>query len=134
MTGDRIGLLAIDHVQLAMPTGGEVEARGFYGELLGLREVQKPAALAGRGGCWFAGPAGLAVHLGVEEPFTAAARAHPGFVVADLAVARERLAAAGLAMEPDESGVGVARGYVRDPFGNRIELVDARDAGFSERG
>ncbi len=127
-----IDLLSIDHVQLAMPLDGEAAARRFYGDVLGLREVPKPAALAGRGGCWFAGPVGLAVHLGVEDPFTPAAKAHPCFVVADLASAREHLSAAGVAFEPDDSGLGVARAYVRDPFGNRIELVGAADAGFSE--
>ncbi|HEY7130897.1 MAG TPA: VOC family protein [Candidatus Limnocylindrales bacterium] len=132
MTRPAVELLAIDHVQLAMPPDGEAAARRFYGDVLGLREVPKPAALAGRGGCWFAGPAGLAVHLGVDDPFTPAAKAHPCFVVADLASAREHLAAAGVAFEPDDSGLSVARAYVRDPFDNRIELVDAAGAGFSE--
>jgi catechol 2,3-dioxygenase-like lactoylglutathione lyase family enzyme len=117
-----------------MPRGGEPAARRFYGELLGLREVTKPSALAGRGGCWFAGPAGVAVHLGVEEPFGPAVKAHPCFVVADLAATRQRLADAGAVAEPDDAGLGVDRCYVRDPFGNRIELLARRDAGFSEKG
>jgi catechol 2,3-dioxygenase-like lactoylglutathione lyase family enzyme len=128
-----IGILAIDHVQLAIPPGAEPAARQFYGELLGLREVTKPSALASRGGYWFAGPTGLAVHLGVEESFTPAGRAHPCFVVADLDATRRRLADAGATLQPDDSGLDVNRCYVRDPFGNRIELLDARDAGFSER-
>jgi catechol 2,3-dioxygenase-like lactoylglutathione lyase family enzyme len=117
-----------------MPAGGEPAARRFYGKLLGLREVTKPSALAGRGGCWFAGPAGVAVHLGVEEPFTPATKAHPCFVVGGLDAARRRLADGGASAEPDDSGLDLDRCYVRDPFGNRIELVDARDARFSERG
>jgi catechol 2,3-dioxygenase-like lactoylglutathione lyase family enzyme len=129
-----IGILAIDHVQLAMPAGGEPAARRFYGELLGLREVTKPSALVGRGGCWFAGPSGVAVHLGVEDPSPLAARAHPCFVVANLAAAERRLADTGATLEPDDSGLDVDRCYLRDPFGNRIELLDARDAGFSEGG
>jgi catechol 2,3-dioxygenase-like lactoylglutathione lyase family enzyme len=116
-----------------MPPGVEPAARRFYGELLGLREVTKPSALAGRGGCWFAGPAGVPVHLGVEELVTQAAKAHPCFVVADLDATRRRLADAGATLEPDDSGLDVDRCYVRYPFGNRIELLDARDASFSER-
>lgn len=123
-------LRAIDHVQLGMPAGGEDEARRFYGELLGLAEVPKPAALAGRGGCWFAGD-GVAVHLGVEPDFRPASKAHPAFVVEDLAAARTRLTAGGAVVTDDESGLAVRRCYVADPFGNRIELVDAADAGFS---
>ena len=127
-----IGILGIDHVQLSMPVGGEDEARRFYGSVLGLREVAKPPELAGRGGCWFVG-SGAAVHLGVERDFRALVKAHPAFLVRDLAGAREALIDAGATVEEDDSGVAVRRCYVRDPFGNRIELVDVRDAGFSER-
>jgi catechol 2,3-dioxygenase-like lactoylglutathione lyase family enzyme len=125
-------IVGLDHVQLAMPRGAEADARRFYGELLGLREVTKPAALAARGGCWFVGP-GVALHLGVEEPFVPATTAHPGVLVADLAEARRALAAAGLAVLDDSSGVVICRFYTADPFGNRIELIDARDAGFTNR-
>jgi catechol 2,3-dioxygenase-like lactoylglutathione lyase family enzyme len=110
-----------------MPRGEEALARLFYGGVLGLQEVRKPAELRRRGGAWFVGP-GVAVHLGVEQPFRPAARAHPAFVVADLDWARERLAANGVDFIEDESGLPVRRCYVADPFGNRIELVDARDA------
>jgi catechol 2,3-dioxygenase-like lactoylglutathione lyase family enzyme len=123
-------LTAIDHVQLGMPGGGEDAARAFYGEILGLREVVKPAPLAGRGGVWFAGR-DVAVHLAVEPDFRPAARSHPAFVVDDLATVRERLAAAGVPIVDDETGLPVERCYVPDPFSNRIELVDAADAGFS---
>jgi catechol 2,3-dioxygenase-like lactoylglutathione lyase family enzyme len=126
-------LVAIDHVQLGMPAGGEDGARAFYSGVLGLREVPKPPELAGRGGVWFAGGAGVAIHLGVEADPRPPAKAHPAFVVADLGIAREAMIASGHAIEDDDSGLPVARWYVRDPFGNRIELVDARDAGFSER-
>ena len=95
--------------------------------------MPKQAALASRGGCWFAGPAGVAIHLGVEDGFAPPARAHPCLVVADVATARRRLEDAGVVTEADDSGLGVARCHARDPFGNRIELVDARDRGFSER-
>lgn len=127
-----IEVVGIDHVQLSMPVGGEDEARRFYGSVLGLREVVKPPELAKRGGCWFAGAA-AAVHLGVEDDFRPLLKAHPAFLVRDLARAREALAVAGVAVEEDESGMTVRRCYVHDPFGNRIELVDADDVGFSQR-
>jgi catechol 2,3-dioxygenase-like lactoylglutathione lyase family enzyme len=130
--GEGTLLAAIDHVQLGMPAGREADGRAFYATLLGLREVTKPPALAARGGAWFAGRA-VAVHLGVEPDFRPAQRAHPAFVVDDLAAARIRLADAKVDIEEDDSAIGVRRCYVRDPFGNRIELVDAADAGFSTR-
>ncbi len=125
-------LAAIDHVQLDMPAGREADARAFYMDILGLREVSKPPALAARGGAWFAGR-NVAVHLGATTGFRPAAHAHPAFVVDDLAVTRVRLTDAGVAIEEDDSGIPVVRCYIRDPFGNRIELVDAADAGFSLR-
>ena len=124
-----IEIVGIDHVQLSMPPGGETAARRFYGEILGLREVAKPPELAVRGGCWFVG-AGATVHLGTEHDFRPLARAHPAFVVRDLGSVRELLAAASVEVSEDDSGLAVRRCYIHDPFGNRIELVDARDAGF----
>ena len=127
-----IPLVGIDHVQLSMPAGGEAEARRFYGSILGMREVAKPPGLARRGGCWFAVP-GVAIHLGMERDFRPLVKAHPALLVRDLPTARGWLSDAGVAVEEDDSGLAVRRCYVRDPFGNRLELVDARDAGFSER-
>ncbi len=125
---------AIDHVQLAMPAGGEDDARRFYSDVLGLVEVPKPAGLAGRGGCWFVGlDVGLAVHLGVEDDFRPARKAHPAFVVADLDAMRQRLTDAGAEIVEDDS-MSVRRCYTADPFGNRIELVAAGDRGFTTRG
>ena len=111
-----------DHVQVAIPAGGEDEARAFYVALLGMREQPKPAALAGRGGCWFT--AGSAVlHLGVETPFAPARKAHPAFLVTALDGLRSRLTAAGYACV-DASGEipGVRRWHCADPFGNRLEF------------
>lgn len=125
-------LAAIDHVQLDMPAGQEDAARAFYRDTLGLREIAKPPALAARGGAWFAGR-GVAVHVGVATGFRPAVHAHPAFVVDDLATVRARLTAAGVPIEEDDSGIAVTRCYIRDPFGNRIELVDSVDAGFSVR-
>ena len=121
-----VTIVALDHIQLAMPAGGEAEARAFYSALLGFIEVPKPAALAGRGGCWFDGP-GIGIHLGVEHEFTPARKAHPAFRVADLAAWRDELAAAGVHIVPDESVPAVHRFYVADPFGNRIEFIQDGD-------
>ena len=127
-----LGIVGIDHIQLAMPRGEEALARLFYAGLLGLTEVAKPRALASRKGCWFVGPA-IAIHLGVERPFRPSVRAHPALIVEDLELARARLVEAGMPVEEDDSGLSVQRCYVRDPFGNRIELIAAHDAGFSRR-
>jgi ribosomal protein S18 acetylase RimI-like enzyme/catechol 2,3-dioxygenase-like lactoylglutathione lyase family enzyme len=118
-------LLAIDHVQLAMPPGGEARARAFYESALGLAEVAKPVDLAMRGGCWFERGA-LRVHLGVEPAFRAARKAHPAFRVSGLDALLERCRAAGVATSPVEARGGARHAYVDDPFGNRIELVEIR--------
>lgn len=117
-------IIGIDHVQLAMPVGGEETARAFYAGLLGIPEVPKPMPLAARGGCWFeAGQVRL--HLGVEADFRPAKKAHPALVVADYAGLVSRLEAAGHPVRPDDELAGVTRGFVDDPFGNRIELIAA---------
>jgi len=117
-------LKRIEHIQLAMPEGGEDAARHFYSTVLGLAEVAKPANLAKRGGCWFEGVgAGVKVHLGVEVDFSPALKAHPAFVVEGLDDCRALLAKAGFHCHDDEPIVGFDRTYVSDPFGNRIELM-----------
>lgn len=118
-----MGLVAIDHIQLAMPEGGEPEARRFYRDLLGLAEVKKPDNLKKRGGCWFEKGA-IKVHLGVEADFRPARKAHPAFLVRDLTALAEKLAATGVAVKRDEPLEGYDRIYVDDPFGNRIELME----------
>jgi catechol 2,3-dioxygenase-like lactoylglutathione lyase family enzyme len=130
---DRVEIVGIDHIQLLMPTGGEAAARRFYGELLGLREVAKPDELAPGGGCWFVGVGGTAVHLGVDQRFIAATKAHPGLIVVDLGSARRALAAGGARVIEDSSGLSIERCYTEDPFGNRLELIAAIDAGFTDR-
>ena len=111
----------IDHVQLAMPRGQEDVARQFYTGVLGLPEAPKPPALAARGGCWFElGP--TRVHLGVEDGFRPASKAHPALLVRGLAAFVDT---AGLAFTWADDVPGRVHGYVDDPFGNRIELVDA---------
>lgn len=114
---------ALDHVQLAMPPKREEDARRFYSGLLKIPEVEKPPHLAKRGGCWFErGP--LKVHLGVEQDFRAARKAHPAFIVTDLPNLRERLLEAGCQPVEDQPLSGFDRCYVDDPFGNRIELME----------
>ncbi len=117
-------VLGIDHVQVAAPPGCEAAARAFYGGVLGLPELPKPDALQARGGCWFAA-GGQELHVGVAEPFAPARKAHPGLLVSDLAVLRERLRAAGLAPSDQDGLPGFERLFVDDPFGNRLELRQA---------
>ena len=120
-----MGIEAIDHVQLAMPSGGEDSARRFYSELLGLPEVPKPPHLAVRGGCWFEAH-GVRLHLGVEQDFRPARKAHPALRVSDLASLAARLRDAGVDLVDDEPLEGYDRFYVADPFGNRLELLEPK--------
>jgi len=118
------GVRGIDHVQLAAPQGCEAAARRFYGGVLGLREIPKPEALRRRGGVWF--QAGCAqLHIGVEEPFRAARRAHPALRVepAGLDALAAALAVAGAPVTWDDDLPGTRRFYCEDPWGNRLELL-----------
>jgi diguanylate cyclase (GGDEF)-like protein/PAS domain S-box-containing protein len=123
---DPARLLGIDHVQLAIPAGEEAERRAeeFYGRVLGLARTPKPEALAGRGGCWFEGPA-VRLHLGVEADFRPAAKAHPALLVDDLDVVCQDLVDAGHEVRPADDVPGIRRVHTDDPFGNRIELIQA---------
>ena len=119
-----MAITGIEHVQLAMPPGGEDAARAFYTGLLGLPERTKPPQLAARGGCWFEGP-GVKVHLGVEADFRPAQKAHPALLVDDLSALVALLDGCDFPVVPDAPVDGRARCYVSDPFGNRIELIQA---------
>ncbi|WP_419946622.1 VOC family protein [Candidatus Poriferisodalis sp.] len=122
-------IVAIEHVQLAMPRGGEAEAQAFYEGLLGLPRVPKPPDLEIRGGCWFESVLGanaVKIHLGVEDPFRPARKAHPALLVHDLAALVELLRAAGVTVRDDEPLEGYDRVYADDPFGNRLELMELR--------
>jgi catechol 2,3-dioxygenase-like lactoylglutathione lyase family enzyme len=121
---------AIDHVQLAAPPGAEEQARDFYGVLLGLSEIEKPPGLRGRGGAWF-GLARGQLHIGIEEGFAPARKAHPALAVppADIDALAARLAAAGARVDWDHALPGVRRFFTEDPWGNRLELVAASEPG-----
>jgi catechol 2,3-dioxygenase-like lactoylglutathione lyase family enzyme len=115
----------LDHILLAMPAGRESEARKFYQGILGIPEATKPSELAARGGCWF-GDGELKVHLGVEKNFAPARKAHPAFIVDDLAALASALVQAGFPISHDEPLEGYDRIFVHDPFGNRIELMEIK--------
>jgi catechol 2,3-dioxygenase-like lactoylglutathione lyase family enzyme len=120
-------IAGIDHVQVAAPPGCEPAARSFYGGLLELAELDKPPAVAARGGCWFAVGA-QQLHVGVSQPFTPSAKAHPALKASDRAALETlagRLDATGYTVQWDDMIAGTARFYVHDPFGNRLELVAA---------
>ena len=123
-----VRVLGFDHVQVAMPRGEEDRARSFYADLLGLKEIPKPAPLAGRGGLWFQ-CGQLQLHLGIEEPFSPARKAHPAFRIHRYRELLARLEASGYSAVPDTSLPGVERASVSDPFGNRVELINGEGAG-----
>lgn len=120
--------MGIDHVQLACPPGGEAAGEAFYCGLLGLTRVTKPEPLASRGGCWFRGD-GFELHLGVEEGFQPARKAHPALVAADVDALAAALEAAGHDVRWSDELPGVRRFYVDDPFGNRLEVVEHAEEG-----
>jgi catechol 2,3-dioxygenase-like lactoylglutathione lyase family enzyme len=118
-------ITGIDHVQVAMPRGQEDTARDFYAGLLGMTEHPKPPVLAARGGCWFRSGTAV-VHLGVEEPFAPARKAHPALLVVDLVALEATLTAAGYGCVRSDGEVpGVLRFHSHDPFGNRLEFQQA---------
>ncbi len=125
-------MIALHHVQIACPAGGEEAARRLYGDALGLSEVPKPAGLAGRGGAWFRsyderGAVAAELHVGVEEPFVPAGKAHPAFVVDDLDAVAGAVAAAGFEVDRSQEHTfeGYRRFHTADPHGNRVEVMSA---------
>ena len=117
-------LVGLDHVQVAAPSGCEPGARRFYGELLGLTELEKPEALRVRGGVWFA-LGRQQLHVGVQEPFIPARKAHPALLAhrEQLDALADRLSAGGVDVSWDDAIEGVRRFFAEDPFGNRLEFV-----------
>jgi catechol 2,3-dioxygenase-like lactoylglutathione lyase family enzyme len=126
-----VGFQGIDHVQIAAPPGCETEARRFFGELLGLTELPKPAALAVRGGAWFRCGA-QQIHIGAETEFRPAKKAHPALRLIDeasLQALRKRLETAGAPTRDGEELADTARFFADDPWGNRLEFVAAKAVG-----
>jgi catechol 2,3-dioxygenase-like lactoylglutathione lyase family enzyme len=116
-------ITALDHVQLAAPPGSEDLLRAYYAGVLGMTEIPKPPALAARGGCWFqAGP--VQIHLGVENGFRPARKAHPGFRATGIEAYADRLAAHGAPVTWDDALPGHKRFYTEDPVGNRLEFLE----------
>lgn len=115
----------LHHVLLAIPAGSEGECRRYWGEIFGMTELEKPIALAARGGCWFRG-GGLEVHLGVEKEFAPARKAHPGIIVNNLAGFASRLEANDIEVTWDDDFPGFHRFYADDPFGNRLEFLQSK--------
>lgn len=116
--------MRLHHVQVSCPVGGESAARAFYAETLELVEVAKPPALVSRGGAWFRSADGLVeVHVGVEQDFRPARKAHPAFLVDNLDRVADRLERAGYAVERDSLFPGYLRLYTADGAGNRIEVM-----------
>jgi catechol 2,3-dioxygenase-like lactoylglutathione lyase family enzyme len=116
--------MRLDHVQLAAPPGSEEEARRFYGEVLGLDEIPKPESMRASGGVWFSLGEGE-LHIGIEDPFAPARKAHPGLRVEpqDLDLIAARLEEGRAPVDWDDRYPGVRRFYTADPFGNRIEIL-----------
>ena len=117
-------VLAIDHIQISMPEGKEDLARDFYWKVLGIPEVGKPLHLDKRGGVWFE-RGSLKVHLGIDPDFTPSKKAHPGLLVADINELAEKLKAHGYVVSEGSSLPGFRRIFTNDPFGNRIEFLQA---------
>jgi catechol 2,3-dioxygenase-like lactoylglutathione lyase family enzyme len=116
-------VVGLHHVQLAAPRGSEPRLRAFYGGVLGLTELAKPASLATRGGAWFQ-CGELAIHVGIEEDFRPARKAHVAILVRDLGGWRSRLEEHGHQVRVDTELPGFCRFYVDDPVGNRLELLE----------
>lgn len=114
--------MGIDHIQLAAPANCEAEARAFYGEVLGMNEIPKPENLQKRGGCWFQ-CGNQEVHIGVQQEFIAARKAHPGFIVNQIEELKNQLQQKGILIKEEEPINGRTRFFVDDPFGNRIEFL-----------
>jgi catechol 2,3-dioxygenase-like lactoylglutathione lyase family enzyme len=118
-----MGIIGLDHIQIAIPRGVEDQARAFYANVLGLEELPKPPELAGRGGVWFK-CGSQQLHLGVEDVFRPARKAHPGLLVENLDSLINSLRNAGYEVLQGQNPTNIQRIFVSDPFGNRIELLE----------
>ncbi|GAA3372374.1 VOC family protein [Streptomyces sannanensis] len=116
-------LAAVDHVQLAAPEGSEDALRAYYVDVLGMTEIPKPPVLAARGGCWFAAGT-VQLHLGIEDDFRPAKKAHPGLRVTDIEAYAARPESKGATVVRDHNLPGHRRFYSEDPVGNRLEFLE----------
>lgn len=112
----------IDHVQLAAPKNSEQQCRAFFGDILGMTEIEKPENLKKRGGVWFECGAHQ-LHIGIQEPFTPALKAHPAFLMTDIKAFKQQLQHHQVDIKEDEPLAGASRFYLDDPFGNRLEFI-----------
>ncbi len=118
---------AIDHIQIAAPKGSEDQARHFYVKILGFKEVEKPETLSKNGGVWFA-YGSVQIHIGIEEPFVPAKKAHPAFEIQNLESLKQHLLNNNLNVIEDYNLLGANRFYSNDPFGNRMEFLEWKNA------
>lgn len=114
--------VSLHHVQVAMPVGGEDRARAFYSAMIGLTETPKPEDMRKRSGCWFEGGTAR-IHLGVEEDFRPARKAHPALQISDFSALKQKLFDAGYKISPSNPIDGLSRFFVDDPFGNKVEII-----------
>lgn len=120
---NEFSILQIDHVQLAAPKGSEDRARHFFGDILGLKEIEKPEILKKRGGVWFL-IGNQQLHIGIEEPFSPAKKAHPAFEIEQIEALKRHLTNNKIDYQVDHLLPGANRIFLHDPFGNRIELLE----------
>lgn len=113
----------IDHIQLAAPPGGEDKARLFYKGILGFEEIAKPALLQQNGGVWFKSST-IEIHIGIEEAFQPARKAHPAFRVNDITAFKQHIQQQNIKVKEDDRLPGATRFYMEDPFGNRLEFLE----------
>lgn len=113
----------IDHILIAAPKGSEEAARQFFTKILSFKEVEKPDSLKRRGGVWFANE-NIQIHIGIEEPFIPAKKAHPAFEVENIENLKQHLLTQGITVQDDENLPGAKRFFIFDPFGNRIEFLE----------
>jgi catechol 2,3-dioxygenase-like lactoylglutathione lyase family enzyme len=118
-------LVGLHHFAIPYPVGQEEKARAFFGTLLGLREIPKPDDLQADGGLWYELPDGRQVHLQADSQFAPLRRPHPALLAMDIEAAEQELIAAGVSVRWDERWMGVRRFFLSDPFGNRLEVIDA---------
>ncbi|AGT32437.1 glyoxalase [Geobacillus genomosp. 3] len=113
----------LDHVQICIPVGAEDEARAFYTGVLGFQEIEKPESLKANGGIWYE-VGDIQLHIGVENRDGYNSKSHPAFEVEDVEAARRYLEERGVATQDEKPIPGVKRFSFRDPFHNRIELLE----------